>query len=607
MSELLLIIHTLIIRGQLKRISQWLLMITLLVGMPIMAQPSPQITINGGTEAIRYNVRQHLTIAEENCSAPLWRLKSSMVDGETEIEQAAQALGYYQVKFTTNLTEEGGCWQLNIQITSGERVKISDFKFVVKGDGENDEAFKQLQDNPEISIGDGLDHGLYENLKNRITNLATAHGYFDGRFESSRITVNSFENTAAIELIYDTDVRYRLGEIRMQHNILDEKFLGKFLNIKTGDPYDADKLLELKTLYNASNYFAVATAAPDLQNLHDHTIDVDVQLEERKRFGYSVGLGAATDTGPRILLGFENRYVNGVGHSLKADFSASKIKKTGEVAYTIPMAKPTFEFVKVYTGFDTEDTSTSYSSKNTFGTSYTLYLKSHWLQTYAVNIENESSRISDEDFQSHLLIPSVSFLRSKTDGDLAYPLNGWSVMTKLSGSPKTLGSDVSYEQLYVRAKYIYPLKRGRLLIRTEIGITDVNDFDRLPVSVRYFGGGSNSVRGYDYKSLGPTDINKKTGKDEVIGGNNLLVGSVEYDYRFKPTWAAAAFIDVGNAADDYNWDFKRGVGVGLRWISPIGPVRIDVAYGLDPTSVDKKRGINDPAGWNFNISMGPDL
>ena len=84
--------------------------------------------------------------------------------------------------------------------------------------------------------------------------------------------------------------------------------------------------------------------------------------------------------------------------------------------------------------------------------------------------------------------------------------------------------------------------------------------------------------------------------DEVIGGRNLLVSSIEYDYQFRPSWAAAVFFDVGNAANDYNFDLKRGAGIGLRWISPIGPVRIDVARGLD----DKK-------AWNLHISMGPDL
>lgn len=583
------------ISGVLQRLP----LLVMCFAMPVLAaEPSRELTINGGPEVLRNNVGQYLTIADENCAAPLWRLKALLSDGETEIEQAAQALGYYQLKFTTKLTQERNCWQLTIELMPGEQVKVTEFRFVINGDGVNDEAFTQLLNNPEIRVGDNLDHGRYENLKNRITNLATTHGYFDGRFEVSRIAVNPEENTSSIELIYDTDVRYRIGEVRMQHNILDEKFLGRYLNIKSGDYYDADKLLELKTLYNASNYFAVATASPDLQNLHDHQINIDVKLEERKRRAYSVGIGVASDTGPRLLLGFEDRYINSSGHSINADFSTSNIKQTAEVGYTIPMARPSFEFVKIYTGFDKEETETSYSNKNTLGASYTYYLESHWLYTYAFNIENETSRISDDDFQSHLLIPSISVSRTQTDGDLAYPLNGWSVLAKLSGSPKSLGSDVSYEQLYFRGKLIYKLPKGRLLLRSELGLTDVNDIDRLPVSVRYFAGGSNSVRGYDYKSLGPMEPNKKTkeDEDEVVGGNNLLVNSVEYDYKFKPNWAAAAFVDIGNAADDLNLDFKRGVGLGLRWISPIGPIRVDVARGLD-----------DPKRWNFHISMGPDL
>lgn len=591
-------------------INRILLGLSLLVlcATALAAEPSPEITINGGPEVLRDNVRQYLTIADENCAAPLWRLKALLSDGENEIEQAAQALGYYQLKFTTKLTQERNCWQLTIALTPGEQVKVTEFRFVVNGDGVNDEAFTQLLANPEIRVGDNLDHGRYENLKNRITNLATSHGYFDGRFEVSRIVVNPEENTSSIELIYDTDVRYRIGEIRMQHDILDEKFLGRYLNIKSGDYYDADKLLELKTLYNASNYFSVATASPDLQNLHEHKIDIDVKLEERKRHAYSTGFGVDSNTGPRVLLGYEDRYINSAGHSLNADISASKIKKTAEIGYTIPMARPSFEFVKIYTGFDKEETDTTYSNKNTLGASYTYYLESHWLYTYAFNIENETSHLSDgdQDLQSHLLIPSISVSRTQTDGDLAYPLNGWSVLAKLSGSPKSLGSDISYEQFYFRGKFIYQLPKGRLLLRTELGLTDVNDLDRLPVSVRYFAGGSNSVRGYNYKSLGPYEAHKVAGKEdsenEIVGGNNLLVNSIEYDYKFKPTWAAAAFIDVGNAADDLHLHFKRGVGVGLRWISPVGPIRIDVARGLDDPL-----GLGHPAGWNLHISMGPDL
>lgn len=575
----------------LRRRCLWLLG-GLLLCLPALAAPSPELTISGGSTALRDNVRQYLTIAEESCSAPLWRLKSLLNDAQQEVEQAAQALGYYQLTFTSKLTQAHDCWQLQIVLTPGAQAKISEFNLAITGAGSGDELFSALRHNPELRVGDELNHGRYEALKNRITTLATSHGYFDGRFEQARITVNAADNSAAIELHYNTGPRYRIGAIRMAHKILDEDFLRRYLNIQPGDYYDTDKLLELKTLYNATNYFALSTASPDLQNLHDETVDIDVQLDERKRRAYSIGAGVSTDTGPRVLLGFEDRYLNDYGHSLKADYSTSDIKTNAQLAYTIPLAQPSYEFLKIYTGYEKEVTDTLYSRKNTFGSSYTYYQHNHWLHTYAFNIENEWSGLADQPLAySHLLIPSVTFSRTQTDGN-PYPLSGWSLLAKLSGSPQSLGSDASFEQFYARAKYIQPLSYGRLLLRTEVGVTGVNNFSALPNSVRFFAGGDNSVRGYDYKSLGPVD--KQT--QVVIGGNNLWVSSAEYDIKVKPNWAVAAFYDVGNAADDWHLQFKRGAGLGLRWISPIGPVRMDIARGLD-----------EPKGWHLHVSMGPDL
>ncbi len=573
------------------------------IGVPAQSAPTPEIKIDGGSRELRDNVRQYLTIAEESCSAPLWRLKSLLVDADGEVEKAAQALGYYQLTFTSDLTQANDCWQLHIKLTPGEQAKVTEFNLLFRGDGADDENFKPLINAPSIKVGDSFHHGVYENFKTQITTKAAGEGYFDGRFDVSRVVVNAATNTAHIELIYNTGTRYRIGEIRMKHNILDEKFLRRYLNINTGDYYDTDKLLELKTYYNSSNYFSVAMASPDLQHLHDNTVDIDVQLEERKRRAYSVGIGASAseggDASPRVLLGYEDRYVNDSGHSIKADASKSALTTDVLISYNIPMKQPFYEFVKIYTGIEEEETDTAYSDKRTLGVSYTNYQKNRWLHTYAINIENEYSRVGSADLTySHLIIPSVTFSRIKTDGN-PYPLMGWSMLARLSGSPNTLGSDVSYEQFYVRAKYIHSLTYGRLLVRGEIGLTDVNGVQDLPKSVRYFAGGGNSVRGYDYESLGPTqEVKDKEGKtvDEVMGGRNLLVSSIEYDYQFRPSWAAAVFFDVGNAAKDFNFDLKRGAGIGLRWISPIGPVRIDVARGLD-----------DLKAWNLHISMGPDL
>lgn len=557
---------------------------------------TPTIDIAGGTSALRENILTQLSIADEQCKAPAWRLNTHLDASESEIEAAAQALGYYHLTYETKLTRNKDCWTLKIQLTPGEPVRVTELRIDIMGDGRLDPLFQKIYDKPGIKVGNKFHHGKYETLKNRFESAATEHGYFDAHFALSRVLVNESEKAAVLELIYDTGKRYTLGEIKINQEVLQEEFVQRYLNIQTGDFYDTNKLLELKSLYNASNYYAGTNITPDLEGKKNQQVDVNIVLDKRKRHEYSIGGGYATDTGPRILLGFEDRYINKRGHYFNADVSASETKKEAQAVYTIPLEKPAFEFLKIFTGYVKEETDSSFSRKKSIGTSYTYYQKSKWLQTYAINFEREDSIVGDQPLTiTDLIIPSWTISRIKTDA-AAYPLKGWSIVSRLSGSPQSLGSDFSFVQWDTRLKNIWGGDYGRLILRGHIGVTETVDFDDLPASVRYFTGGDASVRGYDYESLGATEKDE-LGNDVVIGGKNLLVSSIEYDYLLKESnWVVAAFYDQGNSSNDFNFDFKRSLGVGVRWISPIGPVRMDVAKALD-----------DEKSWALHITMGPDL
>ncbi len=111
--------------------------------------------------------------------------------------------------------------------------------------------------------------------------------------------------------------------------------------------------------------------------------------------------------------------------------------------------------------------------------------------------------------------------------------------------------------------------------RSDLGYIYTEDFNKVPYNLRYFTGGDQSLRGFDYKSLTPQIEGFK------IGGQALAVGSLEYNYQFKEGWRAAVFSDFGNAYDkDFSNDTEYSVGLGVRWASPIGPIRIDVASGI---------------------------
>ena len=107
-----------------------------------------------------------------------------------------------------------------------------------------------------------------------------------------------------------------------------------------------------------------------------------------------------------------------------------------------------------------------------------------------------------------------------------------------------------------------------------------------------FAGGDRSVRGYDFETLGPVDADGL-----VIGGSNLLEGSLEFDYLFKPQWAVAVFADTGSAFNNSDVDLSTGAGLGVRWYSPVGPIRLDLAHPLDDPGTSVR----------VHISLGLDL
>ncbi len=217
-----------------------------------------------------------------------------------------------------------------------------------------------------------------------------------------------------------------------------------------------------------------------------------------------------------------------------------------------------------------------------------------WRETRFIDYIHEDYRVGDERGTSNLIVPGISWAEQPLLLT-GRPRRGNRLNLRLSGTDEWLGSDTAFVQVETGGKLILPLgANARLLTRLEAGWTIKDDFSDLPFSVRYFAGGDGSVRGYDYKALGPTDVD-----GNVIGGANKLVGSLEFDAQIYGNWSAAVFVDSGNAFNSFSdMSLKTSVGGGIRWYSPLGPVRFDVGVPLDRDA---------PDSWRIHISLGPDL
>ena len=184
---------------------------------------------------------------------------------------------------------------------------------------------------------------------------------------------------------------------------------------------------------------------------------------------------------------------------------------------------------------------------------------------------------------------------SRKQGDNpSFVRRGWSVTLAARTTAGTLLSDASFSQVLGDAKWIRAFAgNNRLILRGSAATTWTNNFSALPPQLRFFAGGDRSVRGYGYQSIGP-----RNSYDRVIGGRNLLVASTEVEHYFTRNWGMAAFVDAGNAFNGTDYRPRLGAGLGVRWLSPVGMIRVDVGT---PIHDDHAHGIQ------LHVVIGPDL
>lgn len=550
---------------------------------------SPTLIVTGADEELATNVRSHVSLPKLQCDAPRQRLARSLPSIRAQVIRAGRALGYYRLTQRSAFRSVDDCWVLDIELVPGPPVIIAKISIAIDGESP---LFEPITNDLPLQIGDQLDQGSYERIKTRLSTRAIEEGYFSARFVSSELRLDLESNSADIDIRFDPGQRFQVGEISViDTGFLAPEFIERYIDITPGDAYSSASLLALRDSLNDSLYFSQVTVTPDIDNAINNKIPIEVGLALRPQRAYSVGGGVTTDIGPRLRADYVNRYSTRAGHRVDANGGASPVRSNLDLRYSIPLAKPATESLVLSGGFLSEDTDSFVSETFKVAAAYNFNTLSSWRQSYFVDYQHDEFGIGDNNETSDLLIAGVSFNRTKAD-DVLYTTEGWRMFAQLRGASADLLSPESFAQLNVAGKYITSLGPGRVLLKAELGTTMVDDISNLPVSIQYFAGGDQSVRGYKYQSLGPLNSD-----GDVIGGKHLITAGIEYDFFLMPNWKLALFSDVGNAFDSFSdYELNQSVGVGVRWLSPIGPIRLDLASALDNG--------ND---FRIHVTMGPDL
>jgi len=552
------------------------------------------VSISGVDEPVRNNILAYLRLDDEPCDAPGWRVRRLFVEAEIEIREALEVVGYYHAEIEKKLESIEGCWQANFIITPGEPVVLRTVSIEIDSGDVQDNKLVNVVRECALRSGDVLQHANYDLCRRNITRAAKRRGYFDARFTERRIDVYPDEHAADITLLFETGRRYVFGETTFEQEILDPDLIWRFITITPGQPYDSELTRRMQRDLIASAYFdqIELTSNPRAEPYFD--VPIHLKLTPGKKFQYNAGIGYATDVGPKLRLGVLNRRVNDRGHQIEFETNLSKVISDIGLTYRIPLDKPK-DWFTIDTFYKIEDNDSFESNLFSAGVQRIQKRDNGWIRTLFLNLrlEEYEAGVFDEG-RSRLLTPGISYSFVEEDYP-PRPLEGHRSSVLTRGSYDGIVSDTSFLQVYGNTKWVFGLwSGGRFLTRAEAGGTLIDELDSLPATVRFFAGGDTSVRGYAYNSLGPTDP-----LGAVVGGENLLVGSVELDQQIASDWSVAAFIDSGNAYNTFDeFDPATGVGAGIRWFSPLGPIRVDVAVPLEDDAPDEYR---------VHITLGPDL
>lgn len=587
-----------------------LMFFLLLVNFSVFAEnqqiPTVKVEIKGVKQAdIIKNILANLRIEQQKNNDRLSekRIKRLHAKASDDILIALKPYGYYRPQVEAELiqpVDEKRIWLAIYTVDLGEPLILKTVDVELLGEAEQDEIFNQLLAKFPVKQGDTFNSLNYEKGKRILRNLAESRGYFDANFLTTQVLIDELNYTANVKLVFDSGKRYKFGEVQYQQDIFKQSLLDRYKTFETNDPYDEDALIAFRTALVNSQYFDTVEVNIDRENKQNYTFPIIAKLTVKKRNLYTASIGYGTDTGLRGGLGWERRYINSYGHKFKFDVQLSEIRQSATAQYIIPVGEDPNQFVTAKAGYINEENDTYDIESLVLGVSTnrirTLFDKIQLQEVIGIEYRDETYQIGQDTGHATLLMPNASWSLIEAD-DRIYTLNGYRIDFSIRGALNKMGSDNSFLQTHLNGKYIHQVfEKGRFITRGEWGYTSMSlldgEFRDLPPSIRYFAGGDKSVRGYDYNALGPQDE-----KGYVIGGKHLIIGSVEYEHQIVGKWSAAVFYDVGNAVNDFSEALQHGAGVGVRWRSPIGLIRLDLATALNKDNYPVR----------LHINIGPDL
>lgn len=606
--------------------------------------------ITGINEPLLSNVRNHV---EGFRLAGRSRLTAGQFedltrDAELRARNALKPYGYYRPEIASDLVHVGDeRWRLDMRIKRGPPVRVVAANVSVIGDGAEIETLRQWRAEWPLGPGKVLNQVAWEQQKDTALEFARAEGFLLAGFTERAVELDLLRNEASLTLSLDTGPQAVFGEVEYRQDTVRPAVLRNVPRFGPGAPYSSELLQKFRLDLWATGYFTnIVVEEERLLEQEPPAVNLLVTLETDTKNTYQGTIGFGTDTGVRAQALYNRRVLTPYGHRLDLGIGYQEFDDELSVRgnYRIPRLGNKREYWIADLTLQTENQDLEFKRSESdegfvklangnvdnlflrvgkqrirdrkagyqqiFETIFAQYLRESYDYDPLADAPPEVRDLSMDPELGHLFRDQVRTLSLGIEWDWPaisgkeFETQGHHDRAWVFTSSDAWGSERNFIQAYLSTRRSYLAgERIKFLLRGEIGYTDADvdsvqlavggepfrlSVTELPSQYRFKAGGSNSVRGYGFEDLNDNDI----------GSNHIITASAEIEIKLAQNWSLAAFADVGNAFNHWTEpNLKRGLGVGVRWYSVVGPIRVDVAQAIDVQG----------RPWRLHFTMGSPL
>jgi translocation and assembly module TamA len=576
--------------------SMALILLMMVTAFPLSAAEPVTIVVEGLEGDVLKNVTEALVLpiglVREGAVDRLWLERFGKQANET-VRTAMEPFGYYSARIAVTTEESGsGAYRLRVKVEPGEPVRVAEVTLALNGPGADEGPLKELGAAFPLKKGGVLLQERYEEAKGALLARAQEMGYLDADFSVHEIRIVRETFTARIRLELETGRRYFFNGVRIEGaGGYPDPFLRRYLAFKPGEAFSYARLGETQLNFTNSERFREVTVTPEKTEAQDFHVPVLAQLKPAPSRSLRQGIGYGTDTGGRFNVRYRDLNVLKRGHEFYSNLYISERLQGIAAGYILPDAVDIRSSTVLQLNLQQEDVTTYTSRMIALELDRNQSFGKRELGTAYIKLQREEYTIGSQDSSARLVLPGLRLSGDHYDNPTR-PTRGFRYAFDLRGTHQLLGSDTELLQLISEGSWLLPLPwRLSLQTRAKAGVTLLSDpLSDLPPSLRFFAGGDQSVRGYSYQSLGPTDA-----AGQVVGGKHLFTGSVELEKALFSDWGVSVFYDVGNGFDSFTRvRLFEGAGVGVHYYTPVGALNLSVARQI---------GVEDP-GFRMHFTVG---